>query len=212
MSSACCRPHLHIAFRLGETGATAAITDEAGAAKVDAAAPGLATRFCVSASPDGWTGWEAALDEAGDGEVPEDPTAADDPLLLYFTSGTVSNPKMVQHTLGYGLAHTGTARFWHDLRAGDVHWTITDTGWAKAAWGTLFGQFHERACVVQATLGKPDAATLFGIIERHGVTSFCAPPTLYRTLVRRSTARSCRRTSPRTTCRRCATARAPASR
>ncbi len=174
-----------IAFRLGETGAIAAITDAPGAAKVDAASPGLASRFCVSPSavPDGWTGWETALDDAGDGEVPLDPTAAEDPLLLYFTSGTVSNPKMVQHTQGYGLAHTGTARFWHDLRAGDVHWTITDTGWAKAAWGTLFGQFHERACVVQATLGKADAATLFGIIERHGITSFCAPPTLYRTLV-----------------------------
>lgn len=175
-----------IAFRLGETGATAAITDGAGAAKVDAASPGLATRFCVTAgadAPHGWTAWDDALDEAGDGEVPSDPTAADDPLLLYFTSGTVSNPKMVQHAQGYGLAHTGTARFWHDLRAGDVHWTITDTGWAKAAWGTLFGQFHERACVVQATLGKPDAETLFGIVERHGITSFCAPPTLYRSLV-----------------------------
>src|SRR5437867_1569180 len=90
---------------------------------------------------------------------------------------------MVQHVQSYGLAHVGTARFWHDLRAGDVHWTITDTGWAKAAWGTLFGQWHERACVVQAQLGPPDANTIFGILERHRITSFCAPPTLYRMLV-----------------------------
>ena len=173
-----------IAYRLRETGAIAAITDAAGAAKVEAASPGLATRFCVGdGAPEGWTSWASALDEAGDGPTPEDPTHRDDPLLLYFTSGTVSNPKMVQHRQSYGIAHVGTARFWHDLRAGDVHWALTDTGWAKAAWGTLFGQFHERACVVQAALGKPDAETLFSIIDRHGVTSFCAPPTLYRMLV-----------------------------
>jgi len=175
-----------IAFRIAETGAAVAITDAAGAAKVDAAAPGLATRFCVAAAdlvPDSWAAWGEALDAAGDGDTPRDPTHRDDPLLLYFTSGTVSNPKMVQHTQSYGIAHVGTARFWHDLRAGDVHWSLTDTGWAKAAWGTLFGQFHERACVVQAALGKPHADTLFAIIARHGITSFCAPPTLYRTLV-----------------------------
>ncbi len=173
-----------IAFRIAQTGARAAITDAAGAAKVDAAVPDLATRFCVGdGTEEGWASWADALDVAGDGPVPEDPTHRDDPLLLYFTSGTVSQPKMVEHRQSYGIAHVGTARFWHDLRAGDVHWTITDTGWAKAAWGTLFGQFHERACVVQAALGKPDSDTLFGIIARHGVTSFCAPPTLYRALV-----------------------------
>lgn len=172
-----------IAYRLREGDGVAAITDVSGAEKVDATGAPLRAQFCVGDAPAGWTAWDAALDAAGDGDTPQDPTAADDPLLLYFTSGTVSNPKMVQHRQGYGLAHVGTARFWHDLRAGDVHWTITDTGWAKAAWGTLFGQFHERACVVQAALGKPDAATILGIVERHGITSFCAPPTLYRSLV-----------------------------
>jgi acetyl-CoA synthetase len=64
-----------------------------------------------------------------------------------------------------------------------VHWTVTDTGWAKAAWGGLFGQFHERACVVQVPLGKPEANLLLAILENAGITSFCAPPTLYRLLV-----------------------------
>jgi acetyl-CoA synthetase len=104
-------------------------------------------------------------------------------LILFFTSGTVSYPKMVLHTQGYGLGHVSTARFWHDLRPGDRHWTVTDTGWAKAAWGGLFGQWHERATVVQVALGKPSADTILNIIREAQITSFCAPPTLYRLLV-----------------------------
>ena len=173
-----------IAYRVERARAKAAITDAAGAAKVDAAATGLTARLCAGReAPPGWLNFDECCVAAGDGPTPEDPTHSDDPHLLYFTSGTVAYPKMVQHRQSYGLGHVGTARFWHDLRAGDVHWTITDTGWAKAAWGTLFGQWHERACVIQATLGPPDADTIFRIIERHGITSFCAPPTLYRLLV-----------------------------
>jgi acetyl-CoA synthetase len=172
-----------IADRMRRADARAAITNPAGAAKVDATGYGLTARFCVGLAPDGWSDFAAACEAAGDGETPADPTHRDDPLLLYFTSGTVSLPKMVEHRQDYALGHVGTARFWHDLRPGDLHWTVTDTGWAKAAWGGLFGQFHERACVMQVDLGKPDADTILGILTRHRVTSFCAPPTLYRLLV-----------------------------
>jgi acetyl-CoA synthetase len=172
-----------IAYRFDQTGATAAITDEAGASKVDAAVPGLATRLCVGRAPAGWLSLEERCGAVGDGETPVDPTHRDDPLLLYFTSGTVSYPKMVQHAQSYALGHIGTARFWQDLRPGDLHWTVTDTGWAKAAWGGLFGQMHERAAILNVALGPPDADTIFGILARHRVTSFCAPPTLYRRLV-----------------------------
>ena len=172
-----------IAYRFDQTGATAAITDEAGTSKVDAAAPRLATRLCVGRAPDGWLSLEERCGAVGDGETPVDPTHRDDPLLLYFTSGTVSYPKMVQHAQSYALGHIGTARFWQDLRPGDLHWTITDTGWAKAAWGGLFGQMHERAAILNVALGRPDADTIFGILARHRVTSFCAPPTLYRRMV-----------------------------
>lgn len=176
-----------IVDRLERAGAVAAITDPAGAAKVESAWGGLTAQLCVVPDggdvPTGWTSFAAACEGAGDGETPQDPTHRDDPLLLYFTSGTVSKPKMVQHTQAYGLGHVVTARFWHDLRPGDLHWTVTDTGWAKAAWGGLFGQLHERAAIVQVALGRPDADTIFGILARHGITSFCAPPTLYRTLV-----------------------------
>ena len=178
-----------IAYRFAQTGAAAAITDTAGAGKVDEAVPDLATRLCVGRAPAGWLSLEERCRALGDGETPVDPTARDDPLLLYFTSGTVSYPKMVQHSQSYALGHIGTARFWQDLRPGDLHWTITDTGWAKAAWGGLFGQMHERAAILNVALGRPDPDTIFGILARHRVTSFCAPPTLYRRLILEDTSK-----------------------
>jgi acetyl-CoA synthetase len=178
-----------IRYRVGASGAVAIVTDEAGAVKVDEVVSELATvRNLVQWSPahehrNRWHDLDRLLERAGDGDTPSDPTSRDDPMLIFFTSGTVSYPKMVLHTQAYGLGHVATARFWQDLRPGDRHWTISDTGWAKAAWGGLFGQWHERACVVQVALGRPDAGTILEIIRKHQVTSFCAPPTLYRMLV-----------------------------
>jgi acyl-coenzyme A synthetase/AMP-(fatty) acid ligase len=177
-----------IAYRINRSVAVAAITDEAGAAKVQSVVGDLPTLrhvICSGAgAPDGWHSLSALMESAGDGGTPQDPTAADDPMLIYFTSGTVAQPKMVLHTqASYGLGHVITARFWQDLRAGDLHWTVSDTGWAKATWGGLFGQWHERATVVQVQLGKPDADTILRMLARHRITSFCAPPTLYRLLV-----------------------------
>lgn len=201
-----------IAYRVTRADAAVAITDAAGAAKFDAidtplpslrtriawvpdaapataapAVPGaaLAAATAGPATPAGWEDLDALLAAAPDdgSDLPAQPTRREDPLLLYFTSGTVSQPKMVLHTQEYGLGHVATARFWHDLRPGDRHWTVTDTGWAKAAWGGLFGQWHERATVVQVALGRPDADTILRILREHRITSFCAPPTLYRALV-----------------------------
>ena len=151
---------------------------------VDDDLPSLRSRISWNAEArPGWHDFDAMLNAAGDGPVPDSPTARDDPIILFFTSGTVSYPKMVRHPSSYGLGHVSTARFWHDLRPGDRHWTVSDTGWAKAAWGGLFGQWHERATVVQVALGRPDADTILRIIADAGITSFCAPPTLYRLLV-----------------------------
>jgi acetyl-CoA synthetase len=176
-----------IAYRVNAADATVAITSADGAEKIDAIdtdMPSLRTRIAWNASGrEGWHDFDALLDEAGDGEVPESPTSREDPMILFFTSGTVSYAKMVMHPQSYGLGHIQTARHWHDLRPGDRHWTVTDTGWAKAAWGGLFGQWHERATIVQVALGKPDADTILSIIRDAGITSFCAPPTLYRLLV-----------------------------
>jgi acetyl-CoA synthetase len=199
-----------IGYRVGALGAVAAIVDAGGAERLDAAPEGtdsLRTRIVwtggaggpadagasdrggattggdAPAVPAGWEDFDALLEAAGDGEAPAAPTRREDPMLVFFTSGTVSYPKMVQQSAAYGLGHVPTARFWHDLRPGDRHWTVSDTGWAKAAWGGLFGQWHEQATVVQVALGKPDADTILDIIGGADVTSFCAPPTLYRLLV-----------------------------
>ncbi len=175
-----------IGYRVKTSGASVAITDASGAGRVDAVEDGLDSlrlRIAWRGGGEGWEDFDAMLDAAGDGETPADPTVAGDPMIIFFTSGTVSYPKMVQQPASYGLGHATTARFWHDLRPGDRHWTVSDTGWAKAAWGGLFGQWHERATVVQVALGKPDADTVMGIVAGAEITSFCAPPTLYRLLV-----------------------------
>lgn len=177
-----------IAYRLERAGAAAAITDAAGSEKVNQSGVDLAVKLGIGPSlAVGWQDFDERCKEVGDGEVPDDPTHRDDPLILYFTSGTVSEPKMVEHRQSYALGHIGTARFWHDLRAGDLHWTIADTGWAKAAWGSLFGQWHERACAVLAAM-KPDPDLVLDVVARHRISSFCAPPTLYRQLVQRDIA------------------------
>jgi acyl-coenzyme A synthetase/AMP-(fatty) acid ligase len=177
-----------IEYRIQRANAVAAITDSEGAAKVDSVANNLATlkhRIVVGEAPsDGWTPFDRLVATGLDKLTPADPTAATDPMLLYFTSGTVSYPKMVMHTqASYGIGHIITARYWQDLREGDVHWALSDMGWAKAAWGKLFGQWQQGAAVALMNMGKPDADLILDTIARNGITTFCAPPTLYRLLV-----------------------------
>jgi acetyl-CoA synthetase len=177
-----------IEYRLKQLGACAIITDSAGAAKTQSidSPPALKHHLCWAEEGEvasGWIDFDAICRDAGDSPTPPQPTDRDDDLLVFFTSGTVSYPKMVLHRQSYGLGHVSTARLWQDLRPGDRHWTVSDTGWAKAAWGGLFGQWHERATVVQVALGRPDPETVLGIVSKARITSFCAPPTVYRLLV-----------------------------
>ncbi len=184
-----------IAYRLERAEATVAITDPDGIPKIEEAAsryPALSTRIRVGgdqdrleAPPPGWSSWEAGLAAASPNPPIAEPTNSDDPLLIYFTSGTVSHPKMVLHTqASCAIGHQITARFWQDLKPTDLHWTVSDFGWAKAAWGKLFGQWALGAAnFLWDVRGKPDFELLLRLVAEHGVTTFCAPPTVFRALV-----------------------------
>ena len=107
-------------------------------------------------------------------------TASSDPMLIYFTSGSTAMPKMVERDHAYAFSHIITKSFWQDLKAADIHWTLTDTGWAKAAWGLLYPQLLAGCSIVLFDGEGFDLETHLKIIERYKVTTFCAPPTIYR--------------------------------
>ncbi|MEC9013912.1 MAG: AMP-binding protein [Chloroflexota bacterium] len=177
-----------IEYRINTAEAVMAITDGENADKIDEAAGGCPTLqhlVVVGAGRKGWVSFEEEMAEASSVLDDPEPTRSDDPLLIYFTSGTVGYPKMVLHTqASYGIGHIISAKYWHDLTATDLMWTLSDTGWAKAAYGKLFGQWTLGAAVMQHDArGRFDAPLTLRLLEKHGVTSFCAPPTAYRMLV-----------------------------
>lgn len=124
-----------------------------------------------------------AMEGAGD-TLERQPTLARDPMLLYFTSGTTGYPKGVVHDFTYPLAHIVTARHWQGTQDGGLHFTVAETGWGKASWGKLYGQWLVGCGVMVFDFDHFDPKALVGIINRYGVTSFCAPPTVYRYLVK----------------------------
>ena len=108
----------------------------------------------------------------------------DDTMLMYFTSGTSGEPKMVAHDYLYAMGHLTTGVFWHNLHEGSLHLTVADTGWGKAVWGKFYGQWFAGATVFVFDHEKFSADTLLRQIEKYKVTSFCAPPTIYRFMIR----------------------------
>ena len=108
----------------------------------------------------------------------------DDTMLMYFTSGTSGEPKMVAHDYLYAMGHLTTGVFWHNLHEGSLHLTVADTGWGKAVWGKFYGQWFAGATVFVFDHEKFNADTLLRQIEKYHVTSFCAPPTIYRFMIR----------------------------
>ena len=136
----------------------------------------------------GWLDFNAGLQAAPDVfPRPSGPDRIDpenDIMLLYFTSGTTGLPKMVQHNFFYPLGHILTARYWQNCRPGGLHFTIADTGWAKASWGKIYGQWLAGSAVMVYDMDKFIAKNVLDVIVRHGVTTFCAPPTMYRYFIK----------------------------
>lgn len=144
-------------------------------------------RHCVSIGPtipNGWYDYWRGLQEADAFERPERNAVTDD-FLLYFTSGTTGEPKMVMHDFSYPLAHILTAKYWHNVHEGSLHFTLADTGWGKAVWGKFYGQMISGGTVfIYDYEGQFKPADLLKIMQDYHITSFCAPPTIYRFLIR----------------------------
>ncbi|HEY5248055.1 MAG TPA: AMP-binding protein [Dermatophilaceae bacterium] len=166
------------------------------AASVDAVkfddVPGDYTRITVGDPVPGWTTYgqshSAATYSGAERFVPPETAGGDDTLLLYFTSGTTAKPKLVEHThLSYPVGHLSTM-YWVGLRPGDVHLNISSPGWAKHAWSSFFAPWNAEATVLVVNQPRFDAAELLATMARESVTTFCAPPTVYRMLIQQDLA------------------------
>ncbi len=170
-----------LADRIGRGAVRHVITETALTPRF-AGLPGDWTRVAVGPEADGWRCYDEAAGQAG-AFAPDGPTRGDDPLLLYFTSGTTALPKLVQHThVSYPAGHLSTM-YWIGLRPGDVHLNISSPGWAKHAWSNVFAPWNAGATALVLGHERFSAAALFEALGTARVTTLCAPPTVWRMLV-----------------------------
>ena len=134
--------------------------------------------------PEGFRDWQAEWKNAPKFVRPAFVNNNEDTMIMYFTSGTSGEPKMVAHDYLYAMGHLSTGVFWHNLHEGSLHLTVADTGWGKAVWGKFYGQWFAGATVFVFDHEKFNADTLLRQMEKYKVTSFCAPPTIYRFMIR----------------------------
>ncbi len=169
--------------RVGRGEASFVVADQSQIDKL-AALRGPLTKIVIGAHASGWLPYDE-VDELSTAFEADGPTPAGDPLLLYFTSGTTAQPKLVQHShVSYPIGHLSTM-YWIGLQPGDVHLNISSPGWAKHAWSCLFAPWNAAATVLVLDHARFDADRTLAALVRHGVTTFCAPPTVWRMLVQR---------------------------
>jgi acetyl-CoA synthetase len=166
--------------RMQRGGAVAVVANAADATKFEEV-PGAYSRIAVGEDvPEGWTAYAR---DRSDEPLPHPGNASDDRLLLYFTSGTTTRPKLVEHThTTYPVGHLSTM-YWLGLRPGDVHLNISSPGWAKHAWSNFFAPWLAEATVLVYNYARFDPASLLATFAQEGVTTFCAPPTVWRMLI-----------------------------
>ena len=175
-----------IEYRLSATDVKAVIAADEVAPMAEAAVNACSSDaiLIVVGERQGWHNYEEERNKADALEAER--AFSSEPALIYFTSGTTGQPKMVVHThASYPLAHLLTGKYWLDLRPGDMHWNLSDTGWAKAAWSSLFGPWHMGAAIFSFyRKGKFDPLMTLEVMQKYPVTTFCGPPTAYRMIVK----------------------------
>lgn len=180
--------HEDLLHRMHKTEARAVVCigEEAVCDKVKKAAaesPSVRALFCVGADNEGFDRIDEEI-SSFPATFPRGKTKSDDPLLLYFTSGTTGNPKMVLQNAAYPLAHIQTALLWQNVVDGGLHLSVADTGWAKASWGKIYGQWLCGSAIMAYDYDTFSAVRMVKVLQKHGVTTFCAPPTIYRFFVK----------------------------
>lgn len=149
--------------------------------------PTLLYKALVGGSREGWYDFNAEMEKA-DAHFTKpsgkDMTCNEDTCLIYFTSGTTGLPKMVRHNFTYPLGHILTAKYWQNVQDGGLHFTVADTGWAKAVWGKIYGQWICGSAVFVYDYDKFVPKNLLEVLEKYEITTFCAPPTIYRFLIK----------------------------
>lgn len=178
-----------IAYRVDIAHIKAAVCTPEGSATRNLAvaqsqSPSLQQLWVVRADADGFRNLTADMEGASD-TLERVYTEVTDPMILYFTSGTTGYPKAVMHNHTYSLAHILTAKHWQQVQEGGLHFTISETGWGKASWGKLYGQWLCGSAVMVYDFDNFDPLRLMEIINQYEVTTFCAPPTIYRYLTKK---------------------------
>lgn len=149
--------------------------------------PSLKYKVLIDSDKEGWMNFTKGTEESPEvfhEPISNEATANNDIMLLYFTSGTTGMPKMVTHDFTYPLGHIVTAKYWQNVQDNGLHFTIADTGWAKSAWGKIYGQWISGSAVMTYDYDKFVPKDILSVIEKYKVTTFCAPPTIYRFLIK----------------------------
>ena len=188
-----CTPR-DVEYRTNRAEMSAVLTNIENAPKVDEVmgrCPTIKHKILVDGKMDGWKNWSEIMDAASPNLLQDEvgKTRHDEPMILFFSSGTVKYPKMVIHNHDYALAHYVTAWMAHDSKPTDLDWTLTDTGWAKSSWATWGMWVAGAALFIQDARGKFDPTLTLKILERYGITVLCSPPTAIRFLIREDLAR-----------------------